>query len=658
MKKQILIILLLSPSFSLSMEKPPHKPLDNKAEQAQEELLLASIRGNGNKAKIKSALSKGANIDIADVFPNPLHTVCLFANKPQNIALLLAHGANPNITMPETGLTPLQSLKVLHSFGKITGSQLLPCSFLLVAAGANPHEPMPKPESVLGKLVRQPAKEALQGLMKRISRMGKPLEKKSKDILTDIYNFQIEELQTYNNALWDPQSALKAFKIKACLVGHDKKSPTSDNSLCFDPIYLQHLPQSKVNPAESLVGKKLTPKELKLELRANTHKLNTPNRQGKTLLMEAAKESDIQRLNTLINSGADIYATDNDNNTALDAAASSGSLTCIRSLLQEYDRNQKNQRHMPQIPEHMHPPIVNILQHSAELATKSGHSGCAQLLFYYNNSDDPFFLALLSNDWDTLQKEFSSNPAKINETLDVPRCPALTPFEWAELIKDDKLKFKLEEMGAKLHNKELQDTLAEGIRFNIPHKIEKAFSKGVLLNTYDSKGSTPLHWACCKGNPSVIVRLINSGADLNIYDREKHRSGLNWLLRMHDRSVKKEGRQISTSEFLPCLFLLVRAGADTKIVDAFGDNLHDWILKQGFNQEEFNLVSDITFMHQIGKPSQGQIIEAIYDFQKRELIEAEKINDADKVNAINAALVAEEKDGKIIPTSHYELLTP
>ncbi len=639
MKYVLLSISFLFSSFLVAMEMPPHKE-NADAEKNNDLLLRASVRGHGNVHELQQAIAHGADVNTY------LHTTCQHG-KPHNIALLLALGADPNTIDPDTLLTPLQRLCVSHDKKIINTAELLPCSFLLAAAGAEP-EITCYDSTVFDWAMMRPFAISTKQLLQRVFDAYIPSESKSIEIVKDIYHFQIKELQECKNNINDPDIALRAFRINACLVGYYKKSPVDfiTGQFCCDPIYLQHVPSPKIDISESLVGKNMTQKDLKQELRTHTHKLNLPNQHGTTLLMEAVQANDSQRVQTLINSGADIYAVDNEEQTALDIAAKKGSLETIRILLKEYDAHKKIQRHMPQIPAHLHPAIVNILQKPTEIAARNQHPGCSQLIFNYNKSTDPFFMALLMNDAKKLEEIFTEQPEKIKQPLILPRLPAVTPLEWAQLIEDKELITYLQKKGAQPVTKKFQDALSDSVRHNNFKILKSALRAGALINGYDSKGNTALLWACSVGKPEVISLLIRKGADLNIDDRDKHRCGLRWLLRMHDRSQKKNGRQFTTSEFLPRLFLLIDGGADTKIVDDHGENIHDWILKQGFSDDEFSLVTNIVFMHEKRPESQELfrelLLHAIYNFQNEELEKARAEKDLLKAKNIENALVGVE----------------
>jgi ankyrin repeat protein len=186
-----------------------------------------------------------------------------------------------------------------------------------------------------------------------------------------------------------------------------------------------------------------------------------------------------------------------------------------------------------------------------------------------------------------------------------------TPLAWAK-------RWEKKDVATYLENRLafVQQELAGAARYGDIALIDKSLDGGAKINGFDSKGLAPLHWACIQGNSETIASLIDKNADLNIVDRNKGRTGLRWLLRMHTGSVKKDGRQITTEMLLPGFFLLASAGADPNVPDIYGQSVVDWIPYQGFNETEKTLVNKALKAKDLTNSERKLLLENIHSFQK------------------------------------------
>jgi ankyrin repeat protein len=58
--------------------------------------------------------------------------------------------------------------------------------------------------------------------------------------------------------------------------------------------------------------------------------------------------------------------------------------------------------------------------------------------------------------------------------------------------------------------------LIEATRENNLSEVERLLSVGADVNAKDVNGWTPLHWACMKGHVTVVIELMEHGADIEV----------------------------------------------------------------------------------------------------------------------------------------------
>ena len=260
----------------------------------------------------------------------------------------------------------------------------------------------------------------------------------------------------------------------------------------------------------------------------------------------------------------------------------------------------------------------------------------AFFVYHYNKSNDPLFNALLLADYKTMDEIFSKDPSKRNEVIQTTHAAHCTPLARAKAFKDKEVIEYLEKKGAKDVYNACQSLLGEDIIKQDISSIKYWLEKGASINNADSKGLAPIHWACIYGRADMVAYLIQRGANVNMVDRDKARTPLRWTLRMHERSVDKGGRQMTTRELLPCFFLLTAAGADSRIQDIYGHNVSYWMLRQGFNEIEDNLISSMIYMNRNRKDVKERnysILENILLFQIKALTKQKHLTD-DEWNAL------------------------
>jgi len=151
--------------------------------------------------------------------------------------------------------------------------------------------------------------------------------------------------------------------------------------------------------------------------------------------------------------------------------------------------------------------------------------------------------------------------------------------------------------------------------------IDYAISKKADINKHDSQGDTALTFGCTHASASMIAFILSQGADPNIADTTKNRTPLRWLLRMHEHSVEKSlAKKLTTAELLPCQFLLMCAGADSKKEDDYGQTSFYLLDFQKFTDEEKTLMRRVLLIDRsTSKEELKSILSDIYVFQMKEI---------------------------------------
>lgn len=113
----------------------------------------------------------------------------------------------------------------------------------------------------------------------------------------------------------------------------------------------------------------------------------------------------------------------------------------------------------------------------------------------------------------------------------------------------------------------LENTVTDDLCFTPLHIVVVGFENVDLykqlrlnnssINTADSLGRPPLHWAVIKGNTSALVALLAHGASPNTFDKER-------MTPLHDVCQAPQTSQAD------CARLLIDAGADINARDSWG----------------------------------------------------------------------------------------
>ena len=96
--------------------------------------------------------------------------------------------------------------------------------------------------------------------------------------------------------------------------------------------------------------------------------------------------------------------------------------------------------------------------------------------------------------------------------------------------------------------------------------------RGADIHHQGCSGGTALHWAAYRGRDKVVKRLIEEGAEINKKCIEFQATPLLWALH-----GLKEQLNRNVNHQLECIKLLVEAGADKNVADAYGKVAADYL---------------------------------------------------------------------------------
>lgn len=95
---------------------------------------------------------------------------------------------------------------------------------------------------------------------------------------------------------------------------------------------------------------------------------------------------------------------------------------------------------------------------------------------------------------------------------------------------------------------------------------------GAVINHPGTHGATALHWAAWCGRPAVIKALLSAGAEVNLLCIDFKATPLFWAVRGF-----KSGDASQLSEYVECIKLLLRHGADKAIPNKDGETISDML---------------------------------------------------------------------------------
>lgn len=385
--------------------------------------------------------------------------------------------------------------------------------------------------------------------------------------------------------------------------------------------------------------------------------INLRDEHGKTVLRNAIELQKHEHIAVICSHNANPFVKDDNGEHALHDVAKLGDLRTLRLLLKLHGNDPAwrsvRKAHNSQI-EKVNSPLF--------YAQRNGHDLCAFLLKNFHKYNKPITKAIIFGDIDALKEHLEKGD--ISEIIDAPItgnyihnkvANYCTPLTFATLLKNCEMVKYLLESGArnlgsfftkylakdipneirkllKEHNIQglpsfnpyplnncKQMSLSNAVRAEYKSKVNRALKSGATINGFDYKGNTAIHWACTIGSPEMIDQLLRLGGNPNIVDRYKQRTGLHWLLRMHKKSVKKNGKQIATSVFLPCLFMLLSAGADPKIKDGQGKTFLNWLKDLSFNDRHRKLTNRVLEVKTLSSKERTELLEDISNFQMHQM---------------------------------------
>lgn len=396
--------------------------------------------------------------------------------------------------------------------------------------------------------------------------------------------------------------------------------------------------------------------KFKQKLKNGSLNIDVQDKDGKTLLLHSVEQQKTQHLEALLAAKANPWIKDSNGRDAFHMAAEKGSLAMFRRLAKYHGDTQEwfdmLQNHNVQLSS-----SSNQVSNPLAYLQNNNNYPCAFFLKNFHKYKKPLSRALMLGDIGAIDEQIKLDKEIIDRSLTgndpkyriavengakkIKRDTYLTPLGFSILLQDAQLASHLLEHGARDSGTFITYSIAEELplsfaelldQYNVPfptplpkgiEHIRQALNQTISIDQRDSRGNTALHWACTVGNPDHIAKLIDKGANINVVDTKKHRSGLSWLERMHKGAVEKFGQQITTSRFLPCLFLMIGAGANSRIKDEKGKTIHDWLSEIDKGETEQRLINRVLSMKSLPKKKHKdflkRLLEDIYDFQVKDM---------------------------------------
>lgn len=237
--------------------------------------------------------------------------------------------------------------------------------------------------------------------------------------------------------------------------------------------------------------------------------------EGTTPLHLASTNNHVNLVKLLLNNGANIYAKDNNKDTALLDAARHGNLECVNVLL-EHGAYYNDANEYYQTP--LYYACGNCHKTIAEILLKKG----ANPNFIDCNHNTPLHRACRGDQGKPVAKrlpviktllENGANPNSINKDGETPLLVVVNDDE----DNNEMIVKELVKAGADMNYKDHKgrSPLIYAIKRNDEKTLAFLLNAGADSNTLNENHRTPLHLACKKGNPLMVEELLNHGANVH-----------------------------------------------------------------------------------------------------------------------------------------------
>lgn len=255
-------------------------------------------------------------------------------------------------------------------------------------------------------------------------------------------------------------------------------------------------------------------KEITFELMAKNIEINGTDSQGKTLLMYAAQGGDIEIVNEIANKGADIHIKDKNGRSALMWANNED---VIQELIKRGAtiNDSDNDGFTPlilAIENERNSAALQLIKQGAQV-NHTTKSGLTPLMIAAKEFNCEMVAALMENGADINAKNDDEKTALM-----------LTKDKKSDKEGFEEMALLLIENGADFSSvaddEDFEELLIFAIKNQNPLIALKLIDSGANLNITDREGKTALMWAAEKGYQELVQALVSHGIDVNAVDDE------------------------------------------------------------------------------------------------------------------------------------------